>query len=249
MIDNLLKYIKNQQNKDFIHTFASNVNQTHRVLLLETAISYDNLEIFKFLKKCTVLSDEDYYRIAFINIKNQKEFNKEYSFFESVSQKALERINSDNIRNICKLGDNCVLNFLEHHPLVVHINFNWFIHYSLLFKNEKFLETIFNSPLSKNQVMLCCMAAIHHKEQTFLPIILESAMEHNVDIDFKSDPVYTRKQIVTYLSRIVLQKNGPKIENIIDLLVEEQIKAMEVTLYEITKNINNKETAKKVQKF
>lgn len=249
MISKLLSAIKSHNNTEFMSHFNATVNQSHRVLLLETSVIHDNLETFKFLMKCTSLSEDDYFRIAITNLSAQKSFRDEYCFYKYISQKHLAKISGDDIKKICQHGSQSSMKFMDIHPVVVHINFNWFVHYGLKFKNEEFLEKLFNSPLTKHQVTTCCMAVIHHKEDSFLPIILEAALENNINIDFKSDPVETKRLISTYLRNLLNKKDGPTTEKIMDMLVEEQIKAMEVTLYECTKNLQFSNKKSNVPKF
>lgn len=237
MIEKLLKYIKEEQNQEFIDNFTQSVNSFHRVLLLETAISHDNIKLFSFLKNVTSLTEDDYVRISFSNIKNQKHFKEEYCFYHKLNNKTVSTLNSDNIKDICRLGSESSLAFMEAHPIYVHINFTWFIHYALIFKNEKFLENIFNSNLTEKQVLISCMSVIHHKENDFLPIILETAFENNIDINFKKDTYTTQKLMRNYLSNIINSKDGKSSVDIMNMLVEEQVKAFETILYDITKDI------------
>lgn len=242
MISQLLKFIKEEKNEKFINSFSTSVNNSHRQLLLETAICYDNLPIFLLLQDCTSMTQQDYANFIFKNIKNQKKFRPEYCFYNKITSLQSQNISMDSIKIISKLGEKSAMEFLKIHPVSVYLHLTWFLHYNLLYKNEKFLETIFNNPNNKEQVILACMSVIHHNELSFLPIILEAAFEKKIDINFEIDRPLIQKHIHTYI------RTTQKVD-IVQMLIDEQIKAFEVILYDMTKNLTYSSSKHKQHKF
>lgn len=246
MIKTLLENIK----KDNIKTFSDNfkksvVNNSHKTLLLETAAIYNNIDVFNFLYTRTSLDDAALLRLSLFNLKDMKDFNSEY-FPEVPADLLMANFKPEHVKHICRLGSKSSLYFMEKNPLMIHLHFNWFVHYGLHFKNEEFLENIFNSQLNKEQTLISCIATIFHKEQTFLPIILENSYEKGLDINFQSN----REQIHLLISRYF--KNTKKEENLTvnlsNMLVEESIKAVEAVLLDATKDFSFAKT-KKSPKF
>lgn len=248
MIEKLLDNIKKQDNESFKKNFSGSVNNSHRTLLLETAAIYDNLEAFTFLKSRTSIDSATLLRLSLSNLSQMKSYKPEYLMLKEASPHILNNITALHVKHICRLGDKACLDFFEQNPIAVHIHFNWFIHYSLQSKNEEFLTYMFNQNISREQVINSCIMVILNKEETFLPIILENSFEKGVNVDFHTNKIETQNLIKKYFrsnsySVLAKQNEANKQSQIIQLLTEENIKALEAVLYEATEGIhyeNNK---------